>query len=73
MSTINDPFQNVSDAIRDTASIDSEHMAAENDRFIIHDSCGFEAAGCQNMEVTCDFMSPQIHMHDLKDRLHAIW
>ena len=73
MSTVNVPVQDVSGTTRGAACIDREHIATENDRFIIHDSCGFEAADRQNLKATCDFMSRRKCMHDLKDRLHAVW
>ena len=73
MSSANDSLQHVSDTTRGEASINKEHIAAENDRFIVHDSRGFEAADRHNLNVACDFISRRKCTQHLKDRLHAVW
>lgn len=73
ISNVNDLMQNVSDTTRGRASIDQEYVASDNERFIVHDSCGFEAADQKNLTAACDFISSRRRMRDLRDQLHAVW
>ncbi|KAG8217987.1 hypothetical protein J3R82DRAFT_6160 [Butyriboletus roseoflavus] len=63
----------VSDTTRGQASIDQEFIASDNDRFVVHDSCGFEPADQENLNAARKFISNRRRMRDLKDQLHAIW
>jgi len=44
-----------------------------NERFVVHDSLGFEAGDEGNMEIVKDFVARRKAMPRLKDQLHAIW
>jgi GTPase SAR1 family protein len=63
----------VSDTTRGQASIDQEYIAPDNQHFIVHDSCGFEAADQQNLTTVRNFISGRRCKRDLKDQLHAVW
>ncbi|KAF8126039.1 hypothetical protein EV363DRAFT_1528881 [Boletus edulis] len=63
----------VSNTTRGRASIDQEYVAPDNERFVVHDSCGFEAADQNNLKAVRDFISRRRRMPELKDQLHAIW
>jgi GTPase SAR1 family protein len=55
------------------ASIDHEFTSPQNNRFILHDSKGFEPGESNNLKVVLDFIDRQRAMPYLKDKLHAIW
>ncbi|KAG2125433.1 hypothetical protein DEU56DRAFT_570291 [Suillus clintonianus] len=55
------------------ATIDDGFISPQNDRFILHDSKGFEPGGKDNFELVQKFIDRRGKMHDLKDQLHAIW
>ncbi|KAF8548582.1 hypothetical protein OG21DRAFT_1500930 [Imleria badia] len=61
------------DTTRGEASIEQEYIAPDNDHFIVHDSCGFEAADEQNLTTVRNFISSRRCRRDLKDQLHAVW
>jgi len=63
----------VCDTTRGQANVDQEYAARNNDRFVVHDSCGFEAADHHNLEAACNFIAGRRCMRDLKDQLHAVW
>ena len=73
ISNVNDLVQDVSDTTRGRASIDQEYIAPDNKRFIVHDSCGFEAADQKNLTAARDFISCRRRMPNLRDQLHAVW
>ncbi|KAG2137874.1 uncharacterized protein EDB93DRAFT_1090977, partial [Suillus bovinus] len=55
------------------ASIDHEFISPQNNRFVLHDSKGFEPGEIDNLKVVRDFIERRRVMPDLKDRLHAVW
>ncbi|KAI6166466.1 hypothetical protein EDD17DRAFT_1548652 [Pisolithus thermaeus] len=55
------------------AAIEKELISPENDRFILHDSRGFEPAEGSNYGVVRAFLEQRKRMPDVKDQLHAIW
>ncbi|KAG1887924.1 uncharacterized protein F5891DRAFT_987990 [Suillus fuscotomentosus] len=55
------------------ACIDDEFTSRENDRFVLHDSKGFEPGEEKNLKIVQDFMERRKNMPDLKDQLHAVW
>ncbi|KAG2134597.1 uncharacterized protein EDB93DRAFT_1107293 [Suillus bovinus] len=55
------------------ASIDHEFISPQNDRFVLHDSKGFEPGEIDNLKVVRDFIERRRVMPDLKNRLHAVW
>lgn len=44
-----------------------------NERFVVHDSLGFEAGDGENIEIVRKFVAERQAEPELKDRLHAIW
>ncbi|KAF8549886.1 hypothetical protein OG21DRAFT_1514674 [Imleria badia] len=63
----------VSEATRGTADIEKEFISATNERFVVHDSLGFEAGDEQNIDIVKQFIARRKAMPQLKDQLHAIW
>ncbi|KAJ7913607.1 hypothetical protein B0H13DRAFT_1873732 [Mycena leptocephala] len=56
------------------ADIYSEITSATNERFVLHDSEGFEPANMDTFEVVRDFIIAKSNKQlELKDRLHAVW
>ncbi|KAG1733789.1 hypothetical protein EDB19DRAFT_1911354 [Suillus lakei] len=55
------------------ASIDHELISPQNERFVLHDSKGFEPGEEVNFKVVRNFIDRRRAMRDLKDQLHAIW
>ncbi|KAG1892897.1 uncharacterized protein F5891DRAFT_1068363 [Suillus fuscotomentosus] len=55
------------------ATIDQEFISPQNDRFILHDSKGFEPGEKDNLNIVRDFIGRRKAMPDLKDQLHAVW
>ena len=55
------------------ANIDTEFISQQNDKFVLHDSKGFEPAEEDNVKIVRDFIERKRRMKDLKDRLHAVW
>ncbi|KAG2356376.1 hypothetical protein BDR07DRAFT_1364291 [Suillus spraguei] len=55
------------------AEIDEEFTSRENDKFVLHDSQGFEAADKVNLEIVQKFIERRRNMPTQKDQLHAIW
>ncbi|KAG2746331.1 hypothetical protein P692DRAFT_20836127 [Suillus brevipes Sb2] len=55
------------------ASIDHELISPQNDRFVLHDSKGFEPGSKDNLKTVRDFIDRRRAMPDLKDQLHAVW
>ncbi|KAG2352223.1 hypothetical protein BDR07DRAFT_1438744 [Suillus spraguei] len=54
------------------AEIDEEFTSRENDKFVLHDSQGFEAADKVNLEIVQKFIERRRNMPTQKDQLHAI-
>jgi hypothetical protein len=55
------------------ASIDHEFISPQNDRFVLHDSKGFEPGSEDNLQTVRDFIDQRRAKPDLKDQLHAVW
>ena len=66
-------FKHTSEAARGEADIDREFISPTNERFVVHDSLGFESADGRNMEIVEEFVARRTAMPQLKDQLHAIW
>ena len=66
-------FKHTSENTRGDANIDQEFISPTNERFVVHDSLGFESADGRNMEVVKDFVARRKAMPQIKDQLHAIW
>ncbi|KAG6376538.1 hypothetical protein JVT61DRAFT_2532 [Boletus reticuloceps] len=62
-----------SEAKRGIADIDREFISLTNERFVVHDSLGFESGDEGNMKIVKDFVARRKAMPHLKDQLHAIW
>ncbi|KAF8126003.1 hypothetical protein EV363DRAFT_1402063 [Boletus edulis] len=58
---------------RGIADIDKEFISLTNERFVVHDSLGFESGDEGNMKIVKDFVARRNAMPHLKDQLHAIW
>ncbi|KAI6154625.1 hypothetical protein BKA82DRAFT_4070590 [Pisolithus tinctorius] len=55
------------------AVIEKELISPENDRFILHDSQGFEPAEGSNYDTVKSFIEARKMMPHIKDQLHAVW
>ncbi|OJA15020.1 hypothetical protein AZE42_08708 [Rhizopogon vesiculosus] len=55
------------------ANIDTEHISEQDNKFVLHDSKGFEPGDEDNVRIVRDFIQRRSHMEALGDRLHAIW
>ncbi|KAG2052520.1 hypothetical protein BDR06DRAFT_957503 [Suillus hirtellus] len=55
------------------AIIDKEFTSPENNRFVLHDSKGFEPGEVENLTIVQNFIERRRNMPDLKDQLHAVW
>jgi hypothetical protein len=55
------------------ADIDKEILSQFNDKYVLHDSKGFEPGEDINFETVRDFIKRRNKESALKDRLHAIW
>lgn len=76
-SLINRAF-GVHDAIASThkpgeADIDHEFISPQNNRFVLHDSKGFEPGEEGNVNIVRGFIERRRNMAALKDKLHAVW
>ena len=56
-----------------TADINVEYRHKDNDRFILHDSEGFEPGENAKFNTVKDFIEDRSKRSDLSERLHAIW
>jgi hypothetical protein len=54
-------------------NIDTEFVSSQNNRFVLHDSKGFEPGEEDNVNIVQQFFKRREEMPDLKDRLHAVW
>ncbi|OAX40245.1 hypothetical protein K503DRAFT_634001 [Rhizopogon vinicolor AM-OR11-026] len=61
-----------SDFARGEANIDNEFVSPQNNRFVLHDSNGFEAGDEDNFNKVREFIKRRSNK-PLKDQLHAIW
>ncbi|OJA15815.1 hypothetical protein AZE42_09163 [Rhizopogon vesiculosus] len=55
------------------ADIDTEHISQQNDKFVLHDSQGFEPGEVDNVKIVREFIQRRKRMETLGDRLHAVW
>ncbi|KAI6033377.1 hypothetical protein EDC04DRAFT_3114966 [Pisolithus marmoratus] len=55
------------------ANIEKEIISPQNDRFILHDSRGFEPAEGHNTDAVRSFIEARKKMPHIKDQLHAVW
>ena len=55
------------------ADINRELMSPQNDRFILHDSRGFEPGEGDNYNVAKNFIQSRKSEPDIRNQLHAIW
>lgn len=58
---------------RGEADIDKEFISPENERFVLHDSQGFEAGDSSCFFIAKDFIGRRRKMPKLQDKIHAIW
>ncbi|KAJ8593314.1 hypothetical protein M405DRAFT_930900 [Rhizopogon salebrosus TDB-379] len=63
----------VSNLKRGEANIDTEFISPQNNRFVLHDSKGFEPGEGGNVNIVREFIKRRGKMPNLGERLHAIW
>jgi hypothetical protein len=66
-------LQSVSHGDAGKSNIDTEIFSADNDKFVLHDSQGFEPGEVDNLKIVQEFIERRSNMPHIKDRLHAIW
>jgi hypothetical protein len=54
-------------------NIDTEFIPPQNNRFVLHDSEGFEAGEEHNVDIVRQFIERRGNMPNLEERLHAVW
>ncbi|KAG1854484.1 hypothetical protein DFJ58DRAFT_660371, partial [Suillus subalutaceus] len=54
-------------------SIDHEFISSQNNKFVLHDSKGFEPGEKDNLKIVRDFIDSRRKMPYSKDQLHAVW
>lgn len=62
-----------SDNMPGEVSIDHEFISPQNNKFVLHDSKGFEPGEKDNLKIVRDFINYRRAKPDLKDQLHAVW
>ncbi|KAI6113485.1 hypothetical protein EDD16DRAFT_1803693 [Pisolithus croceorrhizus] len=55
------------------ANIEEELTSSQNDRFVLHDSNGFEPADHVNCDAVKSFIADRKNRELVKDQLHAVW
>ena len=55
------------------ADITQGMTSDQNDRFILHDSKGFEYGDIDNLDVVTKFIKERRNHQDIKEQLHAVW
>ncbi|KAF7350071.1 G domain-containing protein [Mycena venus] len=66
--------KSVSHKERGVCDIHSEIISAQNDRFVLHDSMGFEPGEMKNFETVKDFLKSRSGERiELRNRVHVIW
>ncbi|KAI6135274.1 hypothetical protein EV401DRAFT_519700 [Pisolithus croceorrhizus] len=55
------------------ANIKEELISPQNDRFVLHDSSGFEPADHTNCDAVQSFVADRKNREHVKDQLHAVW
>ena len=66
-------FKHTSENTRGEADIDRGFVSPTNERFVVHDSLGFEAGDGRAMDIVKQFVARRTAMPQLEDQLHAIW
>ncbi|KAG6326279.1 hypothetical protein ID866_12810 [Astraeus odoratus] len=65
--------QQEKDNQRGNAEIDKEIVSPSNNRFVLHDSNGFEAGDKGKYQTVTGFITARNNCQDVRDKLHAIW
>jgi hypothetical protein len=65
--------QLASDIKRGEANIDTEFVSPRNNKFVLHDSKGFEPGDEDNVNIVQQFIERRVNMPNLGERLHAVW
>ncbi|KAJ7226791.1 hypothetical protein GGX14DRAFT_693003 [Mycena pura] len=63
----------VSSKRRGKSTIEKEITSTHNDRFVLHDSMGFEPGNTKTFETAKKFLESRGEKVPLKERVHAIW
>ncbi|KAG0704220.1 hypothetical protein DFH29DRAFT_1038579 [Suillus ampliporus] len=63
----------VSAHTRGEADINTEFIAPENGRFVLHDSQGLEAGDTSRLAIATEFIDRRRKMPALADKIHAVW
>ncbi|KAG1798753.1 hypothetical protein EV424DRAFT_1518830 [Suillus variegatus] len=63
----------ISEHKRGEADIEREFIAEENERFVLHDSQGFEAGDSMIFKTAKDFIDRRRKEPKLQDKIHAVW
>ncbi|KAJ8581729.1 hypothetical protein M405DRAFT_831986 [Rhizopogon salebrosus TDB-379] len=58
---------------RGQVNIDTEFIPPQNNRFVLHDSEGFEAGEEHNVDIVHQFIERRGNMLNFGERLHAVW
>ena len=65
--------QSVSHSGAGVSDINTEIIASENARFVLHDSQGFEHGEGENFQKVVDFLKARKDMPNVRDQVHAVW
>ncbi|KAG1792038.1 uncharacterized protein HD556DRAFT_1444824 [Suillus plorans] len=65
--------EHISEHKRGEADIEREFIAEENERFVLHDSQGFEAGDSMIFKTAKDFIDRRRKEPKLQDKIHAVW
>ena len=65
--------QSVSHSTAGISNINTAILAHENERFVLHDSQGFEHGEGENLEIVVDFLKARMGMPNVRDQVHAVW
>ncbi|OJA11288.1 hypothetical protein AZE42_05694 [Rhizopogon vesiculosus] len=63
----------VSDERRGETDINTEFISEQNDKFVLHESKGFEPGEGDNLEIVQQFIQQRRQMMVLKYQVHAVW
>ncbi|KIK11353.1 hypothetical protein PISMIDRAFT_502987 [Pisolithus microcarpus 441] len=55
------------------ANVEEELISPQNDRFVLHDSNGFEPADHVNCDAVKSFIADRKSREPVKEKLHAVW
>ncbi|KAG1897303.1 uncharacterized protein F5891DRAFT_1280093 [Suillus fuscotomentosus] len=65
--------EHISEHKRGEADIEREFIAEENERFVLHDSQGFEAGDSMIFKTAKDFIDRRRKEPKLQNKIHAVW